>query len=248
VGFTLVELLVVIGIIAVLISILLPSLNKAREAANSVSCLSNLRQVGLSVQLYANQNKGVIPDAAARWPDVLPPVKGNYTGYNIAFCHLQHWWHLLSREMGMKSIYQEGYDESGAIVPTPKMLLCKSDPYVDFSNPGGMGIQYTSYVWRLGIDAYGTLWGPSKLTKFKHPSDQFLLYERDSFHDKIKGSQHSVVSDPYPGKKRKLNVLFMDGHAETFPDGRFSNLIFFIKDPSQDPSWQGCYITTDRDR
>ena len=68
-GFTLVELLVVIGIIALLISILLPSLNKAREAANSVACLSNLRQIGLSVQLYANQNKGIIPDTPARWPN-----------------------------------------------------------------------------------------------------------------------------------------------------------------------------------
>lgn len=65
-GFTLVELLVVIGIIALLISILLPALNKARESANITKCASNVRQLVLALTNYATENKGAYPPNLTR--------------------------------------------------------------------------------------------------------------------------------------------------------------------------------------
>src|SRR4051812_34119132 len=65
-AFTLVELLVVIGIIAVLISTLLPALNRARQAGNLIDCQARLRTMGQALQIYTTNNKGYLP-----WIDVV---------------------------------------------------------------------------------------------------------------------------------------------------------------------------------
>jgi prepilin-type N-terminal cleavage/methylation domain-containing protein/prepilin-type processing-associated H-X9-DG protein len=76
-GFTLIELLVVIAIIAILAAILFPVFARAREKARQTSCLSNMKQLGLGIQMYAQDFDEKLPIHCPPWPEYLPGVNGH---------------------------------------------------------------------------------------------------------------------------------------------------------------------------
>jgi len=126
-AFTLVELLVVIGIIGLLVAIFLPALNKAREAANGVKCASNLRQIAAGWVMYANGNKGT---ACPGRPPNLPAPATNVYGVGNGDQYRPRWFVTLGAESGIYAYNEPSpnrADDNTKNVDNP-VFVCPTEP------------------------------------------------------------------------------------------------------------------------
>lgn len=200
-GFTLVELLVVIGIIALLISILLPALNKARQSAQAVACASNLRQIGMGFEMYGNAQKQWYPmDVGVydwTWPDSSVVTL---------------WYAYVSQYMG----WNGNTSLTGFVYP--RVLDCPSyDRTVDVQwSSTSANWTYVSYGYNYTYFGYYAFSAPStqsrtfRRTQIKQPSDKIVV--SDALYMLI----YPVLPSTYPLQPRhsgRCNVLFADGHV-----------------------------------
>ncbi len=197
-AFTLVELLVVIGIISLLISILMPALTKARTAAVMTQCMSNHRQVAMGIFQYVHDNKGVLPPFERSYPT---PFNGRYPWY--AYRHVGQY---------IGNTRQDTTDNNSPVGVCPALGNRAS-----WDDIVGIGV---NECWHNNFG-----WGNKKLSAIRESSRTILLVDvaRDNNHKSYLFEQF-YQGDPGGGLNRVVAyrhgkstvVSFVDGHVETF--------------------------------
>ncbi|MBQ7256940.1 MAG: prepilin-type N-terminal cleavage/methylation domain-containing protein [Abditibacteriota bacterium] len=217
-GFTLIELLVVIAIIAILAAILFPVFAQAREKARATTCLSNMKQIGTAVILYADDHDGIAMSGQAYYEQWYPKGDAGWmwsaqlSGYNGYQCWC----------FGRYAQPLEPYVKNPSLFNCPNHKNEKPAGLGAITNVNGYWIGdpyyfhsiYLKQCVAMTIDLKGVA-----LDMFQTPAQTIVFYEGGSNH----GGSRVDIFNTADQSTRHINVTYADGHAKLWKGNTGSN-------------------------
>lgn len=237
-GFTLIELLVVIAIIAILAAILFPVFARARDQARKAACLSNLKQIGLSMLMYTQDYDERFPAWSSQcvhdpMGTIDPPgLCGNDTIMSFFLWAILTEPYMKNKQIVKCPSYPDNFWKWGGWVYTP----C-------FNPWPPKGYNGMSYDFKLGL-AVAARCGRG-LAAFEKPAASIMFYENGTVHQPVGGVTFWQCSTPDVISRMGFNTTFADGHSKYLQAGqtRFGKCIIPIATqigygcPNYDPHW-----------
>ena len=200
-AFTLVELMIVIGIVALLAGLLLPALSRVREGARAVACLSNLRQWSSALHIYADTNGGCLPRRGQGWVPAarVDVVQNPYD-----------WFNALPPILGMdpygKLSAEHRISRPGS---RPDVWLCPDA--IDTVAPAN----FFGYAMNMGLSVWAAD-GPDRITRIGEASTMVFLTDAPGPNCSTWPTAKPRPYNPAARHAGRVNIAFVDGHVASF--------------------------------